>query len=184
MAMLLPPKRGSCLICATEHKSVLPHNQQSIFYQIRFRDQHGRNPTWHDACAHLPDPLREIALAKAKEVVEENGLEWVELPEGAEPIAEPYQTHEDRDKVRASPVNLTPISIAMDGSSVEFEVDIAGRSLEAIKSEVEKKFLDASVVADLWRIEGGLKQAHKEGIRRLKIRWERETSEITGEPIE
>ena len=49
---LLPAKPGTCPECATAHNPAFPHNQQSLYYQVRFHMQHGRYPTWRDAAAH------------------------------------------------------------------------------------------------------------------------------------
>lgn len=35
-----PP--GTCPICATEHDPTLPHNRDSLAYQYKFYDEHGR----------------------------------------------------------------------------------------------------------------------------------------------
>lgn len=80
--MLLPPKPGTCPICATEHEREMPHNAQSLYYQYRFYGIRGRWPTWADAVAHCGDQMRahwEREL-RAREA-------WSE-PEG-EPIADP-----------------------------------------------------------------------------------------------
>jgi hypothetical protein len=47
-----PPAPGVCSLCAVEHDSADPHNQQSLYYQIRFHLIHGRWPSWTDAMAH------------------------------------------------------------------------------------------------------------------------------------
>ena len=81
--MLLPPKPGTCPICATEHTPDMPHNQQSLYYQYRFYGVRGRWPTWADAIAHCGDEMKEhwkVALEKLGE--------WSEPGEG-EPIADP-----------------------------------------------------------------------------------------------
>lgn len=55
---LLPPAPGKCPICAAEHEPELPHNKNSLYYQMRFRQQHGRFPDWRDACAHCTDEVK------------------------------------------------------------------------------------------------------------------------------
>lgn len=52
-----PP--GTCPICATKHEPEQPHNQQSLAYQYKFYDEHGRWPTWADAMAHCSDMIRD-----------------------------------------------------------------------------------------------------------------------------
>ena len=51
-----PP--STCPICATKHEPEQPHNRQSLAYQYKFYDEHGRWPTWADAMAHCPDEIR------------------------------------------------------------------------------------------------------------------------------
>ena len=84
--MLMPAKPGCCAICATDHKPHLAHNLASLFYGMRFKGLHGRDPTWADACAHLTASQRHdwrTALGLT-------GHKWIE-PEDGEPIAEPYE---------------------------------------------------------------------------------------------
>jgi hypothetical protein len=56
--ILLPPHPDLCQTCATDHHPELPHNQQSLYYQMRFQMDHGRWPTWEDAMAHCTDDTR------------------------------------------------------------------------------------------------------------------------------
>ncbi len=49
---------GTCPECATAHDPEEPHDQQSLAYQYRFYDKHGRWPTWADAMAHCPDDIK------------------------------------------------------------------------------------------------------------------------------
>ena len=81
--MLLPPRPDCCPVCATKHAPELPHNQQSIYYQMRFHGLHGRSPTWADAGAHCQPQV----LAAWKQQLAKMGQEWTSPPEG-EPIAE------------------------------------------------------------------------------------------------
>lgn len=57
---LLPPKEGTCPLCATAHEPYLPHNAQSLYYQYRFYAAHGRWPTWQDAVAHCDSEMRMV----------------------------------------------------------------------------------------------------------------------------
>lgn len=50
--MMLPPKAGVCQECAVDHRPEAPHNKQSLFYQYKFYNEHGRWPGWSDAMAH------------------------------------------------------------------------------------------------------------------------------------
>ena len=80
--LLLPPKPGTCPICATKHEAHLPHNAQSLYYQYRFYGVRGRWPTWADALAHCTSEMQ----AYWREALREN---WTEPPEGVDPIADP-----------------------------------------------------------------------------------------------
>lgn len=53
--LLLPPRPGTCQDCAVAHAPGDPHNQQSLFYQLKFQMEHGRNATWSDAMAHCDE---------------------------------------------------------------------------------------------------------------------------------
>lgn len=82
--MLLPAKAGTCAVCATDHEPHLAHNCASLFYGMRFKMTHGRDPTWADAVAHLtPEQAKEWKRAmKAAKV------KWTDTPT---PISEPYE---------------------------------------------------------------------------------------------
>lgn len=53
-----PP--GTCPLCAVAHRPELPHNRDSLTYQYKFFDEHGRWPTWEDAMAHCPEDIKEF----------------------------------------------------------------------------------------------------------------------------
>lgn len=57
---LLPPRADACQVCghAPAHDPDQPHNAQSLYYQYAFFADHGRWPTWRDAVAHCPEPVR------------------------------------------------------------------------------------------------------------------------------
>lgn len=55
---LMPSPPGTCPICATKHDPDMPHNQQSLYYQMRFQIENGRWPTWGDAMAHCTDEVK------------------------------------------------------------------------------------------------------------------------------
>ena len=82
---LLPPPDGHCRICAVKHEPEMPHNAQSIFYQVRFKMRYGRDGTWADAAAHCPAELAEVW----REKLEELGGKWTSPPEGIDVIVEP-----------------------------------------------------------------------------------------------
>lgn len=53
---ILPPGPGKCPVCAGAHDSAQPHNKDSLYYRMKFRQAHGRYPNWMDAIAHCaPD---------------------------------------------------------------------------------------------------------------------------------
>ena len=57
---LMPAAPGTCPECAVDHPPELPHNQQSLFYQYKFYNEHGRWPTWEDAMAHCSEDMKEF----------------------------------------------------------------------------------------------------------------------------
>lgn len=63
-----PP--GTCLMCAVAHDPEQPHNQQSLTYQYKFYDQHGRWPTWVDAMEHCSEDVK----ARWKAELEKRGI--------------------------------------------------------------------------------------------------------------
>lgn len=57
--MMMPAKEGTCEWCATAHDPTQPHNNQSMFYQYRFYNEHARWPTWTDAMSHCSDIIQK-----------------------------------------------------------------------------------------------------------------------------
>lgn len=57
---LMPAAPGTCPECAVDHQPKYPHNQQSLFYQYKFFNDHGRWPTWEDAMAHCSEKIKAI----------------------------------------------------------------------------------------------------------------------------
>lgn len=55
---LLPPRPGTCPECAANHDPAMPHNRDSLYYQMRFRQRKGRFPTWGDAMAHCSAAMK------------------------------------------------------------------------------------------------------------------------------
>ena len=51
---------GACPECAAKHSPEQPHNRDSLTYQYKFYDQHGRWPTWADAMAHCREDVKEL----------------------------------------------------------------------------------------------------------------------------
>lgn len=64
-----PP--GTCPECAAKHGPDQPHNRDSLAYQYKFYDEHGRWPTWEDAMAHCPEWIRAAWI----EALREKGVE-------------------------------------------------------------------------------------------------------------
>jgi len=57
---LLPCAPDVCQECAVKHEPKLPHNQQSLYYQYKFYQEHGRWPTWADAMSHCSPEIQEL----------------------------------------------------------------------------------------------------------------------------
>lgn len=53
------PTKEVCPICAAYHHPDYPHNWHSLYYQMRFRQDHGRFATRDDAIAHCPKAVRD-----------------------------------------------------------------------------------------------------------------------------
>lgn len=54
----MPATPGTCPECAVAHDPKQPHNQQSLFYQYKFYNEHGSWPTWKDAMAHCTEDIK------------------------------------------------------------------------------------------------------------------------------
>lgn len=63
---ILPPAPGKCAICADEHAAELPHNPYSLYYQMKFRQEHDRWPTWADAMEHCTDDVKTAVIQELK----------------------------------------------------------------------------------------------------------------------
>lgn len=57
MIGVTPP--GTCPECAVKHDPRMPHNRDSLRYQYKFYDKHGRWPTWADAMEHCPQEIKD-----------------------------------------------------------------------------------------------------------------------------
>ena len=55
---LMPAAPGTCPECATAHDPEQPHNQQSLFYQVKFQMDNNHSPTWADAMSHCSDEIK------------------------------------------------------------------------------------------------------------------------------
>ena len=56
---LMPCAPDVCQECAVKHDPEMPHNQQSLYYQYKFYQQHGRWPTWEDALSHCTPEVQD-----------------------------------------------------------------------------------------------------------------------------
>jgi len=57
---MMPAKKGTCEECAVNHRKDQPHDKQSMFYQYKFFNEHGRWPGWADAMAHCDDEVKQM----------------------------------------------------------------------------------------------------------------------------
>lgn len=60
--IFLPPGPGTCPECGAKHEPEEPHNRSSLYYQMRFRQAHGRSPTWEDAMRHCDQRTKEAKI--------------------------------------------------------------------------------------------------------------------------
>ena len=84
--IIAPPVRGVCPVCAVNHDPAMPHNKDSLYYQMRFQQKHGRFPTWADAMAHCSDHVKAVwvGLLAERGVSVDNAAGLETKPEGAE----------------------------------------------------------------------------------------------------
>jgi hypothetical protein len=77
---LLPPDPGACQVCGRypAHPPDDPHNAQSLYYQYAFYAEHSRWPTWRDAIAHCPQPIKD---AWERELRKKGVWPWPETSE-------------------------------------------------------------------------------------------------------
>ena len=59
--------KGTCEMCAVAHDPGMPHNRDSLCYQYKFYDLHGRFPTWMDAMAHCTEEMQQMWIQALKE---------------------------------------------------------------------------------------------------------------------
>ena len=59
-----PP--GTCPMCAVKHDPEQPHNRDSLTFQYKFYDEHGRWPTWADAMEHCSEEVKAYWKAALK----------------------------------------------------------------------------------------------------------------------
>jgi hypothetical protein len=78
---VLPPPKSHCQFCAQKHEPELPHNAQSLYYQLSFHGMAGRSPTWADALAHCTEEIKK----EWEHILRDLG-HWSEPPDGEKPI--------------------------------------------------------------------------------------------------
>lgn len=76
-------KPGQCIECGAYHAEDQPHNKDSLRYQYRFYDAHGRWASWLDAMAHCTEEVQSQWKAALKEA----GVSIDEEPETAASIS-------------------------------------------------------------------------------------------------
>lgn len=57
---LMPCAPNVCQVCAVDHDPKFAHNADSLYYQVKFQQEHGRWPTWGDAIAHCEPGMQEF----------------------------------------------------------------------------------------------------------------------------
>lgn len=65
--MFLKPAPDKCQVCAVDHDPELPHNPDSLYYQMTFYDQNKRWPGWADAMAHCSQEMKDMWVVALKE---------------------------------------------------------------------------------------------------------------------
>ncbi|MHB1651419.1 MAG: hypothetical protein ACYCVD_02945 [Desulfitobacteriaceae bacterium] len=65
---LLPCAPDVCQECAIKHEPDVPHDQQSLYYQYKFYQQHGRWATWEDAMAHCTPEMQRAWKKELKSI--------------------------------------------------------------------------------------------------------------------
>lgn len=74
---ILPPAPGTCQVCAVDHEPEMPHNRDSLYYQMKFYQENGRHPTWRDAMAHCTPEIKSHWM----KALAEEGIIIGEVPE-------------------------------------------------------------------------------------------------------
>lgn len=66
-----------CSQCGADHLPEEAHNQQSLHYQMAFKAEHGRWPSWADAIAHCSPEIRDAW----RKLLEERGVDVDRIPQ-------------------------------------------------------------------------------------------------------
>lgn len=73
---IMPPRPGTCPECAVEHAPDMPHNKDSLYYQMKFRQKNGRFASWEDAMAHCSETMK----AYWRQALAERGVDAAQVP--------------------------------------------------------------------------------------------------------
>ncbi len=76
ITMLGRAPEGTCEMCGVQHDPTLPHNRDSLMYQYKFYDQHGRFPSWADAMEHCDEEMKRLWT----ESLEQRGIDVKKYP--------------------------------------------------------------------------------------------------------
>ncbi len=66
---LVPPKPDVCQECAVKHRPDEPHDKGSLYYQIHFKAEHRRWPTWEDAMAHCKERIKKMWRRELTQII-------------------------------------------------------------------------------------------------------------------
>lgn len=63
---LLPPAADKCQMCAVKHEPEQAHDGKSLYYQMWFKKNYGRWPTWADAIEHCTPEVKAFWVEQLK----------------------------------------------------------------------------------------------------------------------
>lgn len=58
--MMLPPAPDKCQVCAVKHPPEQPHDASSIFYQMKYKMDTGKEPSWKTAMKHCSPEMKKL----------------------------------------------------------------------------------------------------------------------------
>jgi hypothetical protein len=128
---LMPAAPGTCPECATDHEPNEPHNPDSLYYQVRFKMVHGRDPTDEDCVAHV-EPSKQKAWLATFALVREV---YAELAKKAEPGKRYKPTEKEIDAL---------ITARKNEVFLRFGIDLAAQEAEA-KKKAAAELIDAAL---------------------------------------
>lgn len=123
--LMLPAGGDRCETCNWIHRPELPHNRETIFYQMRFYYENGyRWPTWRDAMAHCSEDIKKAwaeTLGKLGRPIDD-------------PVPEPKQGTINVGIVPGVSVDVS-VSIPHNSDATPADVQAAADKLETDGSE-------------------------------------------------